>query len=66
MSLNEVINRYVEEKGVSKDALANSLGISRSSFFNKVNGRNEFSLSEAFKVSRMLGISIDQLYSLVA
>ena len=38
--------------------------ISRSSFFNKVRGSYEFSLSEAYKLSRLLGVSLDELHEL--
>lgn len=39
----------------------NKLGISRSSLFNKLRGSNEFSLSEAFNLSRILGMTVDEL-----
>lgn len=42
-------------------AVADKLGISRSSLFNKLRGSNEFSLSEAFNLSRILGMTVDEL-----
>lgn len=64
MNLQEKVGRYVEANGTTMSAVADSLGISRSSLFNKLRGSNEFSLSEAFSLSRMLGLSLDELYQL--
>ena len=64
MNLQEKVGRYVEANGTTMSAVADSLGISRSSLFNKLRGSNEFSLSEAFGLSRMLGLSLDELYRL--
>lgn len=64
MNLQEKVGRYVETNGTTMSAVADSLGISRSSLFNKLRGSNEFSLSEAFSLSRMLGLSLDELYQL--
>lgn len=64
MNLQEKVGRYVEANGTTMSAVAGSLGISRSSLFNKLRGSNEFSLSEAFSLSRMLGLSLDELYQL--
>lgn len=65
MSLQEMVGKYAEKHCMTKDAIADKLGISRSSFFNKMRGSYEFSLSEAFELSRMLGISLDDLYELL-
>lgn len=64
MNLSEKVNEYAEMNGVTRDALADSLGMSRSSFFNKVRGSYEFSLSEAYALSRILGVSLDELHEL--
>lgn len=64
MNLQEKVGRYVEANETTMSAVADSLGISRSSLFNKLRGSNEFSLSEAFSLSRMLGLSLDELYQL--
>ncbi len=65
MSLQEMIGEYADEHCMTKDAIADKLGISRSSFFNKMRGSYDFSLSEAFALSRMLGITLDDLYELL-
>lgn len=66
MNLQEKIDEYVDANGTTRDAIAEKLGMSRSSFFNKQRGSNEFSLSEAFNLSRILGVSLDELYALIA
>ena len=64
MTLQEKIAQYVESNGTTKESLADQLGISRSSFFNKLRGSYEFSLSEAFNLARILGISLDDFHKL--
>ncbi|WP_302152567.1 helix-turn-helix transcriptional regulator [uncultured Enorma sp.] len=64
MTLQEKVGQYIEANETTMSAVAEALGISRSSLFNKLRGSNEFSLSEAFGLSRMLGLSLDELYRL--
>ena len=64
MNLQEKVGQYAEAKGTTRDAIADKIGMSRSSFFNKLRGSYEFSLSEAFKLSRILGIKLDDFYCL--
>ena len=53
MTLQEKVGQYVEANETTMGAVADKLGISRSSLFNKLRGSNEFSLSEAFNLSRI-------------
>lgn len=64
MNLQEKVGEYAEAKGTTREAIADKMGISRSSFFNKLRGSYEFSLSEAFTLSRILGVSLDDFYRL--
>lgn len=64
MTLQEKVGQYIEANETTMSAVAEALGISRSSLFNKLRGSYEFSLSEAFGLSRMLGLSLDELYRL--
>lgn len=66
MNLQEKVGQYTEANGITRDALADQLGISRSSFFNKLRGSFDFSLSEAYSFSRILGVSLDEFYDLTA
>ena len=59
--LVEVAQRAACEVSGEMGAVADKLGISRSSLFNKLRGSNEFSLSEAFNLSRILGMTVDEL-----
>ena len=61
MNLQEKVGHYVEANETTMGAVADKLGISRSSLFNKLRGSNEFSLSEAFNLSRILGMTVDEL-----
>ena len=61
MTLQEKVGQYIEANGTTMGAVADKLGISRSSLFNKLRGSNEFSLSEAFNLSSILGITVDEL-----
>lgn len=64
MTLQERVGQYVEANETTMGAVAGQIGISRSSLFNKLRGSNEFSLSEAFSLSRILGVSLDEFYQL--
>lgn len=64
MTLQERVGQYVKASQTTMGAVADQIGISRSSLFNKLRGSNEFSLSEAFSLSRILGVSLDEFYQL--
>lgn len=61
MNLQEKVGHYVEANETTMGAVADKLGISRSSLFNKLRGTSEFSLSEALNLSRILGMTVDEL-----
>ena len=62
--MQEKVGQYVEANQMTMGAFADKLGMSRSSLFNKMRGSNEFSLSEAFNMSLILGMSLDEFYRL--
>lgn len=64
MTMQEKVGQYVEANQMTMGAFADKLGMSRSSLFNKMRGSNEFSLSEAFNMSLILGMSLDEFYRL--
>lgn len=64
MKLSEKVNEYAERENRTRDSIADELGMSRSSFFNKVKGSYEFSLSEAYALSRILGVTLDEFHAL--
>ena len=63
-SLQQFVSDYVEQNGTTKDALAKQVGIGRTSFFSKLRGSSEFSLAEAYRLSRQLGCTLDDLHAM--
>ena len=60
-SIKEWVGAYLERTGTTKAELANQMSISRTSFYNKMDGTTEFSLGEAGKLAAIIGITTDQL-----
>ena len=63
MALREKVERYMNENNATFETVAEKIGVCRTSLFNKMRGDNEFSLSEAFRFSRLLGLSLDEFYA---
>lgn len=64
MTINQAVKDYVKKHGITKDAFAESVGIKRTSFFAKMRGASDFTLAEAFRMSRVLGCTMDDFYSM--
>lgn len=64
MTLSEKIGDFAKATGTTKDEIAKSIGISRSSFFSKIRGEYEFTITEAYKLSTMLDMTVDEFYDL--
>lgn len=62
--VQQVVTDYVEENNTTKDALAAKLHFGRSAFFSKLRGASEFTLSEAYRLSRELGCTLDDFYAM--
>ena len=62
--VQEAVTDFVNEHDTTKEALASKLGFGRSAFFAKLRGANEFTLGEAYRVSRELGITLDEFYAM--
>ena len=60
-SIRERVGAYTERTGTTKAELADSLGMSRVTLHNKLNGLSEFSLSEAVQLAKILGCTVDDL-----
>lgn len=52
----------IVEKGITQKELAEEIGISREMFNRKINGKNEFRLSEAFKISEYFKKPISEIF----
>lgn len=60
-SIKEWVGAYLERTGMTKVELASKLGMSRTSFYNKMDGTTEFTLSEAGNLASILGLTADQI-----
>lgn len=56
----EKLREAIDDKGISITKLAKSIGITRESFYNKMNGNNEFKASEIHKTTKVLGLTRDR------
>lgn len=60
--IEEHIKRYVNEHNTTVAAVANAIGISRSSIYDKMGGKRPWLLYEAADLAKFLGCRIDDLY----
>ncbi len=58
------VSEFVEARNTTKEALATKLGFGRSAFFAKLRGSNEFTLGEAYRLSRELELTLDEFYAM--
>lgn len=63
-TIQEAVTDYVSENNTTKDALIEELGFGRSAFFMKMRGDSEFTLSEAYRVAKKIGCTVDELYEM--
>lgn len=61
MALEKQVEEFVNASGMSRDQIATVLGLSRTSLYNKLSGKSEFTLDEAYILSRLLGITVDEI-----
>lgn len=64
MSIQEAVTEYVKQSGTTKDAIAKQLGIGRTTLYSKMRGSQEFTISEGYKLSRIIGCTVDELYEM--
>lgn len=64
-TIQEAVEAYIAETNSTKEALAKKLGMGRTSLFSKLRGASEFSLEEAYLLSRELEVTLDQLYAMI-
>ena len=62
--IKEAVDDYLDDNEMTKEALAEELGMSRSALFNKLRGSNELTLPEAYKLSRLLSCTLDELFAM--
>lgn len=65
LNLRDHIDFYTDKNFMTVSEFAKLMGISRTSFYNKLSGKNQFLLSEAVELARMLGITVDELCNII-
>ena len=53
---SKALRNRMKEKGISVVEIVRELGISRSAFWKKCNGRSEFKLGEIKKIAQILDV----------
>lgn len=53
----ELLNNHIEKSGLKRIFLAKEIGISRQALAQKIDGVQDFRLSEAAKLANLLGLS---------
>lgn len=64
MTIQDAVKDYVKSNHITKDVFAAEVGISRTTFFSKMRGASDFTLAEAFRISRKLGCTMDDFYAM--
>lgn len=65
-TIQQAVDDYVRDTGTTKEAIAKQAEIGRTSFFSKLRGSSEFSLSEGYRLSKILGCSLDDFYAMTS
>lgn len=60
-SIKERIGAYLEREGKTKQELAAELGMSTVTLSSKMNGRTDFTFTQAIKLSEILGCTVSDL-----
>ena len=60
-SIKERIGAYLEREGKTKQELAAELGMSTVTLSSKMNGKTDFTFTQAIKLSEILGCTVSDL-----
>ena len=63
-SIQENVERYVRDHGTTKDALIKGMGISRSSFYDKLSGKRPWMLGEVIDLAEIMGCTVNDLLTM--
>lgn len=61
MSIRTVINEYCREHDMTQDELAEVIGCTRQTLFNKATGRTQLTLTQAHKLADLLGYTLEEI-----
>lgn len=56
----EKLNGAIEQSGMKVSAISKKVGINRTSLYNKISGKTEFSASEIESISDVLRLSVKE------
>lgn len=62
--VQHAVTDFAKANNTTKEELALKLGFKHTSFYNKLCGKSEYTLSEAYSLSRELGCTLDDFYSM--
>jgi len=60
-SIKERVGAYLEREGKTKQELASELGMTTVTLGSKLNGRTDFTFSQAIRLSEILGCTVGEL-----
>lgn len=60
------LNKRIKQMGIKKSTIADNLGISIGTLYNKLDGKTQFYAGEAIKLSRMLQIDVREFSNFFA
>ena len=63
-AIQENVERYVRDHSTTKDALIKGMGISRSSFYDKLSGKRPWMLGEVIDLAEIMGCTVNDLLTM--
>lgn len=58
-TIKKLVNEHITARGITLEALAREIGISRVSLWKKLNGRSPFLVNEAFALADTVGFDVN-------
>lgn len=58
-AIKKLVNEYINAQGITLEALAGKIGISRVSLWKKLSGRSPFLVNEAFALADVVGFDVN-------
>lgn len=58
-AIKKLVNEYINARGITLEALAGMIGISRVSLWKKLSGRSPFLVNEAFALADVVGFDVN-------
>lgn len=58
------IEDYITENNTTKDAVARSIGCSRTAFYQKLSGNSSFTLLEGYQLACLFGCQVSDFFAI--